>query len=405
MLGTGARLGGISFGCRRLSRQIASETDLRAVALILSVVVGACMLHRIPAAAPRVAKAPAPPRAVALTVASNPYGELIDPGFSRSKPDSPAKPPWLLATLEPFPAAPTAAPTTDATPSTATAPPENIPLPPKREVSEPADGAPLPPPRPAELEAPADTPGPVRHSTQPSVKTAAPAAPADNRTFIEKLFGLAPHSSPAPGSALGYAAPETNAIGRSTAVSTLAEPHSAPAVASAPALASATPESSAVGRSAPTSSLSGRGFGLASLFGLGRSSVSPTSLGYDQYTAIYDLSAHTVYLPNGTKLEAHSGLGDRLDDPNHVNERMRGATPPHLYELEPREAAFHGVQALRLNPIGGGDIFGRAGLLAHTYMLGPNGDSNGCVSFKDYDAFLRAYQNGQVRKLAVVARL
>ena len=128
-------------------------------------------------------------------------------------------------------------------------------------------------------------------------------------------------------------------------------------------------------------------------------------MGYDQYTAIYDLSAHTVYLPNGTKLEAHSGLGDRLDDPNHVNERMRGATPPHLYELEPREASFHGVQALRLNPIGGGDIFGRAGLLAHTYMLGPNGDSNGCVSFKDYDAFLRAYQNGEVRKLAVVARL
>ena len=355
MQGTSARFGGISFGCRRLSRQIASETDLRAVALILSVVVGACMLHRIPAAAPRVAKAPTPPRAVALTVASNPYGELVDPGFSRSKPDSPAKPPWLLATLEPFPAAPTAAPTTDAAPSTATAPPENIPLPPKREVSEPADGAPLPPPRPAVLEEPADTPGPVRHSAQPSVKTAAPAAPSDNRTFIEKLFGLAPHSSPAPGPALGYAAPETSALGRSTAVSTLAEPHSAPAVASA------TPENSAVGRSAPTSSLSGRGFGFGSLFGLGRSSVSPTSMGYDQYTAIYDLSAHTVYLPNGTKLEAHSGLGDRLDDPNHVNERMRGATPPHLYELKPREASFHGVQALRLNPIGGGDIFGRAG--------------------------------------------
>jgi len=38
-------------------------------------------------------------------------------------------------------------------------------------------------------------------------------------------------------------------------------------------------------------------------------------------------------------------------------------------------------------------------------MLGPNGDSNGCVSFKDYNAFLRAYQNGQINKLAVVARL
>jgi Protein of unknown function (DUF2778) len=112
-----------------------------------------------------------------------------------------------------------------------------------------------------------------------------------------------------------------------------------------------------------------------------------------------------VYLPNGTRLEAHSGLGNRLDDPSHVSERDRGATPPHLYELEPREASFHGVQALRLNPVGGGDIYGRAGLLAHSYMLGPNGDSNGCVSFKDYEAFLRAYQNGEVKKLAVVARL
>jgi Tlde1 domain len=38
-------------------------------------------------------------------------------------------------------------------------------------------------------------------------------------------------------------------------------------------------------------------------------------------------------------------------------------------------------------------------------MLGPNGDSNGCVSFKDYDAFLRAYQSGQIKRLAVVSRL
>jgi hypothetical protein len=44
-------------------------------------------------------------------------------------------------------------------------------------------------------------------------------------------------------------------------------------------------------------------------------------------------------------------------------------------------------------------------LLAHTYMLGPNGQSNGCVSFKDYYAFLRAYRNGEVKRLIVVARL
>ena len=84
---------------------------------------------------------------------------------------------------------------------------------------------------------------------------------------------------------------------------------------------------------------------------------------------------------------------------------MRGATPPNVYELTPREELFHGVAALRMKPVGSGELYGRAGLLAHPYMLGPGGDSNGCVSFKDYDAFLQAYQTGQVKRLAVVAKL
>jgi hypothetical protein len=127
---------------------------------------------------------------------------------------------------------------------------------------------------------------------------------------------------------------------------------------------------------------------------------------YDQSTAVYDISAHMVYLPDGTRLEAHSGLGSSLDDPRSANIRMRGVTPPHLYELTPREALFHGVPALRLNPVGGEEaIYGRAGLLAHTFMLGPRGDSNGCVSFRDYNAFLNAYRNQGIRRLAVVARI
>jgi hypothetical protein len=127
---------------------------------------------------------------------------------------------------------------------------------------------------------------------------------------------------------------------------------------------------------------------------------------YDRFTAVYDLSAHTVYLPDGERLEAHSGLGALRDDPAHVDEKDRGATPPHLYDLTLREDLFHGVQALRLNPVGGASsIFDRAGLLAHTYMLGPNGDSNGCVSFKNYDAFLQAFQSGLVKRLAVVSSL
>ncbi len=79
---------------------------------------------------------------------------------------------------------------------------------------------------------------------------------------------------------------------------------------------------------------------------------------YDRQTAVYDITARTVYLPDGTRLEAHSGLGDRLDDPRSMRERMRGVTPPHVYDLKLREAPFHGVEALRLNPVGGegGDL-------------------------------------------------
>ena len=58
-----------------------------------------------------------------------------------------------------------------------------------------------------------------------------------------------------------------------------------------------------------------------------------------------------------------------------------------------------------MKPVGEGELFGRTGLLAHSYMMGPKGDLNGCVSFKDYDAFLKAYKNGDVRRLVVVPSL
>ncbi len=178
-------------------------------------------------------------------------------------------------------------------------------------------------------------------------------AAIDNRNIFEKLFGSS----------------------------------SAPAEKQGPALAYASPDAGGVTSVAKTTDLQAN-----------------TNTGSDRYTAVYDISARTVYLPDGTKLEAHSGLGDRLDNPAYANERMRGPTPPALYALTPREALFHGVAALRLTPISG-SVFGRAGLLAHTFMLGPRGDSNGCVSFRDYQAFLRAYQSGQIKRLAVVAHL
>jgi hypothetical protein len=222
--------------------------------------------------------------------------------------------------------------------------------PPERQV---ADSVPMPSPRPAEVRPAKSSGASVRDMAQRAKAVVmAAVAPPEKPTIFERLFGKLQSS----GSTLAYASADvssTSSLGPT--------------------------QNSALGGSSPF---------------------------YDRTTAVYDISAHTVYLPDGTKLEAHSGLGDRLDDPRSASVRMRGVTPPHLYELRPREALFHGVPALRLNPIGGEDaIYGRSGLLAHTYMLGPNGDSNGCVSFKNYEAFLQAYRNGEIKRLAVVARV
>ena len=122
-------------------------------------------------------------------------------------------------------------------------------------------------------------------------------------------------------------------------------------------------------------------------------------------TAIYDIAAHVVYLPNGTRLEAHSGLAEHMDDIGSVTLRSLGPTPPGIYDLTMRESRFHGIEAIRLNPVDNGKMYGRAGILAHPYMLGPNGQSNGCVSLKDYEAFLTAFKRGEFTRLVVVERL
>lgn len=152
----------------------------------------------------------------------------------------------------------------------------------------------------------------------------------------------------------------------------------------------------------------GRGVTLASLTsgdGLFRSGPDLGALGYDSFTAVYDISAQTVYLPNGVKLEAHSGLGGRMDKVDSVGERMVGATPPGTYELKPREKLFHGVRALRMTPVDSGSTLGRTGLLVHSYLLGPSGESNGCVSIRNYERFLKAYNDGELSRLVVVPNL
>ena len=192
-----------------------------------------------------------------------------------------------------------------------------------------------------------------RLAARRSPMAAAPAETEDTRTFFEKLLGVEKPATPAP--ALAYAALENGA-----AESAARRPLTAPAPALPPA--------------------------------------------GDGGTAVYDISAQSVVLPSGERLEAHSGLGESMDDPRFVHLKMRGSTPPGTYDLTEREAPFHGVRALRLAPVGGSEaIHGRVGLLAHTYLLGPSGASNGCISFKDYDRFLQAYLRGEIRRVVVVA--
>jgi hypothetical protein len=139
---------------------------------------------------------------------------------------------------------------------------------------------------------------------------------------------------------------------------------------------------------------------LKNLFGKSRDdSLPPEAVGR---TAVYDIEGRVVYLPNGEKLEAHSGLGKWLDDTRYVSEKGRGPTPPNVYRLALRKELFHGVQAIRLNPVGGSNMYGRAGILAHPYMLGPDGQSNGCVSLQDYPKFLEAFLRGDIDRLIVL---
>ena len=347
-----------------------------AAALALAGCVGVWVLHARQHASPELAARPAsaPVTAPVKEIASKPFGDIIvDPSFvAEMNAASPAGDGAQSASLEAAaPVLPAATPQAEIVPpaSAAIPLPDIIPLPPKRDVPQIADEAPLPPPRPPELGLNPTPSAPDNHVAQQTRRPAGPTAPVDNRNIFEKLLGLGQPSAPA----VASKAPESR-------------------------VASVAPEAHTT-FTAPEGRVTGRP--LFSFFGPAAGPVA----GYDQWTAVYDISARTVYLPDGTRLEAHSGYGDKLDDPRYVSERMRGPTPPSVYELTPRETLFHGVQALRMTPVGESSVFGRAGLLAHPYMLGPDGQSNGCVSFKDYDAFLRAYQSGQVKKLVVVSRL
>ena len=123
----------------------------------------------------------------------------------------------------------------------------------------------------------------------------------------------------------------------------------------------------------------------------------------DNGVAVYDISAAKVYMPDGSVLEAHSGIGKMADNPKFVNVKMNGPTPPHTYNLKMREKRFHGVEAIRMLPVDGKNKHGRDGFLTHSYLLrGGRAESHGCVAFKDYNKFLNAFKQGKIRQLVVV---
>jgi hypothetical protein len=109
-------------------------------------------------------------------------------------------------------------------------------------------------------------------------------------------------------------------------------------------------------------------------------------------------------MPNGIKLEAHSGIGSMRDNPRFTHVKMRGPTPPGTYKLSMRESLFHGVAAIRLTPVDGKAPQGRTGLLAHSFLLRVRGDSHGCVAFAEYDRFLKAFQRGEVTHMVIVPK-
>lgn len=337
------------------------------------------------------AAAPAPVRQAALP--AKPHVLPAEPVAEAAIPAPPERPQELA--LAPFEAE-TFVPTPPRRPADL-APPAPAPrVEARRDRAEPpARRAALPAPAPAPMAAPStadplerfpaasrqaqaapETPAPrarlTRKARNAAARTTVARAPAQGPSFFERLFGGASQ----PGPALAYA-PVDRLTGD------IARP------AGPPPLASARRRVASLGPTLDETPAA-------------PASVAPRRTGGGG-RAIYDIAGQVVILPDGTRLEAHSGLGEHRDKVASAHIRMRGVTPPHTYKLTEREALFHGVRAIRLTPVGGsGAIHGRAGLLAHTYMLGPNGDSNGCISIRNYAAFLQAFLDGRISELVVV---
>ncbi len=169
----------------------------------------------------------------------------------------------------------------------------------------------------------------------------------------------------------------------------------APAVANEPRVASLPPQ-----QQEPQARPSEPGL-LDKLFG-DPDQAAKAVLAAHPNTVLYDITKRAVYMPDGTRLEAHSGFGEWMDDPDSVHRKNVGVTPPNVYAVSFREKPFHGVRALRMKPVGDGKMYGRDGILAHSFLLGEAGASNGCISIREYDKFLQAYEAGQFTQIIVM---
>ncbi len=122
---------------------------------------------------------------------------------------------------------------------------------------------------------------------------------------------------------------------------------------------------------------------------------------FDRFTAVYDLMAHTVFLPDGSRLEAHSGLGPLGTIPP-MSWKRTGARRRRM-NMNSRCARACSTACRRCGSIpsaGRMRSMAAPGCSPTPTCWGPDGDSNGCVSFKNYDAFLAAFQSGPSRSLS-----
>ncbi len=121
-------------------------------------------------------------------------------------------------------------------------------------------------------------------------------------------------------------------------------------------------------------------------------------------TAIYDISAATVYLPSGEKLEAHSGIATCATIRAMLTRRCVALRHRALISFRCVKAYSTGSkQCVCSQPMVAIRTTATACWRTHTCCAGQ--DSNGCVVFKDYARFLRAFKRGEVNRMIVVTSM